>query len=117
MKIINIFILASLSSISTPTDLWIPSAESIKPQYSKQIAIGLFKNLKDNNWETSLEFYSKKMENLIEYKEGVFPEDNTNESQEGSFTFGSGTSKGIEVFIKKVKRKINWMDWLYIFEN
>ena len=106
--------LASLSSISTPTDLWIPSAESIKPQYSKQIAVGLFKNIKDNKWETSLEFYSKNMDNLIEYKEGVFPEDNTNESQEGSFTFGSGTSKGIEVFIKKVKGKsTGWIGYTY----
>ena len=106
--------LATLSSISTPTDLWIPSAESIKPQYSKQIAVGLFKNLFDNKWETSLEIYSKNMDNLIEYKEGVFPEDNTNTSQEGSFTFGSGKSKGVEVFIKKVKGKsTGWIGYTY----
>ena len=56
------------------------------------------------------------MENLIEYKEGVFPEDNTNGSQEGSFTFGSGHPKVLK-FLLKSKRKINWMDWLYILKN
>ena len=42
------------------------------------------------------------MDNLIEYKK-EFSEDNTNESQEGSFTFGSGTSKGVEVLLKKLR--------------
>ena len=34
----------------------------------------------------SVEAYHKKMENLIEYREGVFPEDNTNSNQDDAFT-------------------------------
>ena len=62
----------------------------VKPKYSKQYATGYFKNFKDNMYETSLELYYKEMENLIEYKEGILPEDNTNTSSDESFTFGNG---------------------------
>ena len=39
---------------------------------------GYFKNFKEDMYETSVEIYYKEMENLIEYKEGILPEDNTN---------------------------------------
>ena len=93
--------LASFSSVSLPTDLWIPSSKTIKPQYGRQFAAGLFRNFFNNRWETSIEAYHKKIDNLIEYKEGVFPEDNTNSSSDNAFTFGSGESFGLEFFIKK----------------
>ena len=35
--------LASVSSVSLPTDLWIPSSKIIKPQYGRQFALGYFK--------------------------------------------------------------------------
>jgi outer membrane cobalamin receptor len=93
--------LASFSSVSLPTDLWIPSSKTIKPQYGRQFALGLFRNFLNNTWETSVEAYHKKLDNLIEYKEGVFPEDNTNSSSDDAFTYGSGESYGLEFFIKK----------------
>ena len=62
--------LASTSSVSLPTDLWVPSSTAIKPKFSRQYAIGYFKNFKENMYETSLEGYYKEMTNLIEYKEG-----------------------------------------------
>ena len=43
------------------------------------------------------------MDNLIEYKEGVLPEDNTNQSGINAFTFSDGESYGIEMLIKKNK--------------
>ena len=97
--------LASTSSVSLPTDLWVPSSSEIKPKFADQYAIGYFKNLKDNMYETSIEAYYKEMTNLIEYKEGVLPEDNTNSSSDGSFEFGDGDSYGIELLIKKNKGK------------
>lgn len=93
--------LATFSSVSMPTDLWVPSTKLVKPQYGRQLTAGVFRNFLDNTWETSVEVYHKKMDNLIEYKEGVFPEDNTNTSSDESFTFGSGESYGAEFFIKK----------------
>ena len=39
------------------------------------------------------------MENLIEYKEGILPEDNTNTSSDDAFTFGNGESYGMEILL------------------
>ena len=97
--------LASTSSVSLPTDLWVPSSSVIKPKFARQYAIGYFKNLNDNMYETSLEAYYKEMTNLIEYREGYLPEDNTNSSGDDSFTFGDGESYGVEVLLKKNKGK------------
>ena len=36
--------LASLSSLSLPADLWVPSSKDIKPKFSTQYALGYFKN-------------------------------------------------------------------------
>ena len=104
--------LASTSSVSLPTDLWIPSSSLIKPKHSRQYAIGYFKNFNDNLIETSVELYHKDMENLIEYKEGVLPEDNTNTSSDLSFTFGNGNSYGVELLVKKNKGKLTgWIGY------
>ncbi len=56
-------------------------------------------------YETSIESYYKEMTNLIEYKEGVLPEDNTNSNSDNAFTFGDGDSYGIEVLLKKSQGK------------
>jgi len=104
--------LASLSSVSLPTDLWVPSTKIVKPQYGRQFAVGLFKNWKDNKWETSIEAYHKKMDNLIEYKEGALPEDNTNTASDESFTFGDGESYGLEFFIKRrLGKTTGWLGY------
>ncbi|MBT3611931.1 MAG: TonB-dependent receptor [Flavobacteriales bacterium] len=97
--------LASTSSVSLPTDLWIPSSSGIEPKFSDQYAVGYFKNLNDNMYETSIEAYYKEMTNLLEYKEGVLPEDNTNSNSDDAFAFGDGNSYGVEVLLKKNKGK------------
>ena len=97
--------LATTSSVSLPTDLWVPSSSVIEPKFSDQYALGYFKNLKDNMYETSIEAYYKEMTNLIEYKEGVLPEDNTNSSSDDAFAFGEGDSYGVELLLKKNKGK------------
>jgi hypothetical protein len=97
--------LASTSSVSLPTDLWVPSSSGIEPKFADQYALGYFKNLNDNMYETSIEAYYKEMTNLIEYKEGVLPEDNTNSSSDDAFAFGDGDSYGIEILLKKTEGK------------
>ena len=97
--------LASLSSLSLPADLWVPSSKDIKPKFSTQYALGYFKNFNENMYETSVEAYYKEITNLIEYKEGVLPEDNTNTNSDDAFVFGDGDSYGVELLIKKNKGK------------
>ncbi len=102
--------LVSNSGTTLPTDLWVPSTYKVKPQISWLYAAGLFKNFKENSYETSLEVYYKKMDNQIEYREGYTP--NTLKDTEDDFTFGRGWSYGTELFINKVKGRLTgWIGY------
>ena len=98
--------LVSNSGSTLPTDLWVPSTYKVKPQISWLYAAGLFKNFKENMYETSVELYYKRMQNQIEYQEGYTP--NTLEDTEKFFTFGRGWSYGSEFFINKTKGRLTW---------
>lgn len=104
--------LASISSVSLPTDVWMPCTEVIKPQQSNQYAAGIFKNFKDNNFEASIEAYYKTMSNQIEYKEGAQPSDNVFDNPDNAFTFGKGWAYGAEFFLKKNNGKFTgWLGY------
>ncbi len=104
--------LASISSVSLPTDVWMPSTDLIKPQIGNQVALGIFKNFKQNMFETSVEVYYKTMQNLIEYKEGAQPQDNVKDNPDNSFTFGTGKAYGAEFFLKKKAGKFTgWVGY------
>ena len=104
--------LASLSSASLPTDVWVPSSTRVKPQFAVQYAVGFFKNLKDNMYETSIEVYYKDMFNQIEYREGAQPEEDINNNSDNNFVFGKGWSYGAEFFVKKTRGKFNgWVGY------
>ena len=106
--------LASVSSVSLPTDLWFPSTEQVKPQVGTQYSIGYFRNFLNNNYEASVEAYYKDLNNLIEYKENSFPEDNLNNNVDNQLTFGNGYSYGAEFFIKKRTGDFNgWIGYTY----
>ena len=102
--------LVSNAGTTLPTDLWVPSTYKVKPQISWLYAAGLFKNFKDNMYETSLELYYKQMQNQIEYQEGYTP--NTLEDTENFFAFGKGWSYGSELFVNKTKGKLTgWVGY------
>lgn len=60
----------SNTSVSLPTDLWVPVTEKIPPMHSMQVAAGITYNV-CNQVELSVEGYYKKMINLLEYKDGA----------------------------------------------
>lgn len=102
--------LVSNAGTTLPTDIWVPSTYKVKPQISDLYAAGLFKNFKDNTYETSVELYYKSMRNQIEYQEGYTP--NTLEDTENFFTFGKGWSYGAEFFVNKTKGKLTgWVGY------
>jgi hypothetical protein len=102
--------LVSNAGTTLPTDLWVPSTYKVEPQESWLYALGLFKNFKDNQWETSVEVYYKSMKNQIEYEEGYTP--NTLDDTENHFTFGKGWSYGSEFFINKTKGRLTgWIGY------
>ena len=93
--------LTALSAVSLPTDIWYPTTDIAKPQIGWQGSVGYFKNFLNDQIETSVEVYYKKMNNMIEYKEGALPGDNVNDNTDNLLVFGEGWSYGIELFIKK----------------
>lgn len=60
----------SNSSVSMPTDLWVPVTGNVPPMRSMQVAVGVTYNIL-NQVELSVEGYYKKMLNLLEYKDGA----------------------------------------------
>lgn len=91
--------LLSNSSISLPTDLWVPATSRIKPMNSHQVAIGAFYNL-NNLVDFSAEAYYKSMHNLIEYKDGAtFFGSST--GWEDKVVTGDGWSYGLELMAQK----------------
>lgn len=102
--------LVSNAGTTLPTDIWVPSTYRVKPQVSWLYAAGLFKNFKNNMYETSLEVYYKGMQNQIEYEEGYTP--TTLEDTENFFTFGKGWSYGSELFINKLRGRLTgWIGY------
>ncbi len=100
--------LLSNATSAKPTDLWIPSSYHIKPQYARQYALGYYKNLFNNNFQTSVEIYYKRMFNQIEYRNNanlLF-----NPDIESQVVFGEGYSYGAEFFVKYSSEK--WMWWI-----
>lgn len=101
--------LVSNSGTTLPTDLWVPSTFRVKPQIGWQYSAGVFKNFKNNTYETSVEVYYKNMQNQIEYKEGYTPSLRDPEEQ---FVFGKGWSYGTELFINKVRGRLTgWIGY------
>lgn len=87
------------STAGLPTDIWIPSSNKTKPQSATQYALGLFKNFKDNEIETSVEVYYKKMENQVLLGEGK--QLKINVDLDSLIVYGKGESYGAEFFVKK----------------
>jgi hypothetical protein len=100
------------TTTTTPTDLWLPSSNNVKPQIADQVSVGYFRNLKRNEYETSFEFYYKDMKNQIEYKNGadLF----FNSTVESELVFGKGWAYGAEFLLKKNTGRLNgWVGYTW----
>jgi CarboxypepD_reg-like domain/TonB-dependent Receptor Plug Domain len=91
--------LVSSSSLASPTDLWYPVTQNIKPGISDQIALGYFTGVEKWNTLISVEAYYKNMQNLLEYREGAVLVLNNNFEKE--LVKGNGNAYGVEAFIHK----------------
>lgn len=91
--------LLSNSSLSLPTDLWVPVTKRITPMKSQQISAGFYYNLM-NTLDLSVESYYKSMDNLIEYKDGAsFLGSST--GWEDKVYMGRGWAYGLEFLAQK----------------
>lgn len=102
--------LISNSTISLPTDAWMPVTRKLKPLVSDQVSAGFYYNLnKDYNF--SVEGYYKTLDNLLEYRDGhTFTPSFLN--WEEKLTVGEGRSYGVEFMVRKeIGRTTGWIGY------
>ncbi len=102
--------LVSNTAASTPLDVWTPSTNNIKPQIADQVAIGFFKNLKENMFETSVEVYYKKLQNQLDYINNA--DLLLNPNLEADLLQGEGRAYGAEFYVRKTQGKLTgWVSY------
>ena len=93
---------------SFPAEIWIGSSNIVRPQVSREFSAGLYKNFKENIFQTSLELYYRHMDNQLLFGGTTTPAiDNTIENQ---LIFGNAWGYGAELFIRKNRGR--WTGWL-----
>lgn len=100
----------SNSTTSSPTDVWVPSSNNIKPQIGDQVALGYYQNLSKNKYRISTEIYYKTLQNQIDYRNGA----NLilNDQVEGELVYGKGRAYGLELLLEKKKGKFKgWISY------
>lgn len=96
----------------SPIDTWKLSDTNIKPQQGNQFSLGLYQNLKENEYEISLEGYYKTAKNVLDFKTGA--QLLLNETIETEVLQGNGKSYGVEFLIRKNKGRLNgWLGYTY----
>ncbi len=104
--------LLSSNTTQSPTDTWKLSDTNVAPQTAQQVSLGLFKTLKDEEYEVSLEGYYKKSKNILDYKVGA--QIVLNENVETELLQGEGKAYGIEFLLKKTTGRLNgWIGYTY----
>lgn len=100
MRMAQYIHLATSSSVSLPTDIWLPSSKDILPQTGTQISLGYYRNLYQNEYETSLEIYYKHSRNQLEFIRGIIT-NSVNMTLEENIAKGMGRSYGAEFYLRK----------------
>ncbi len=104
--------LLSGSSVTLPTDLWVPVTSKIPPMNSHQGALGVFYNLL-GQVDFSLEGYYKQMDNILEYKDGASFFAST-EGWEDKVCLGEGWSYGVEFLAQRsIGKFTGWVGYTW----
>lgn len=102
----------SNTSVITPADYWKSADPNIAPLINDQIALGFFKTPENNKFETYVEVYYKKLQNLLEYKNGA--QLIMNQHIETGLLMAQGYSYGVELYAKKNLGRLNgWLSYTY----
>ena len=96
--------LISNTTASNPLDVWTPSGKYTKPQILDQVALGYFKNFKDNVYSLEIEGFYKKVKNRIDYIDGA--DLIANDAIEQVILNGEARAYGLEVLLKKNEGKL-----------
>lgn len=111
------------SSISLPTDQWVPVLSTQKPQTADKISAGMYYSI-SKDYTFSVEGYMKWMHNLLDYADEYYltaPD----VMWDSKLTAGRGTAKGIDFKISKdfgkftghIAYSLLWADRQYADKN
>ncbi len=103
--------LATMPSVSMPTDMWLPSSAFIKPAEAFHYSVGYYRNFKQDLIESSIEVYYKEMDHLVEFKRGLL---NSAFAQTlyDDIVQGKGHSYGMELFVQKTRGRLSgWLGY------
>ncbi len=110
--------LLSNTGLGLPTDLWVPSTDTVKPQHSRQFSAGLARDLTNYDITISIEGYYKNSKNILGYKPGASfliiddPTDASEFTWEDNVTAGTSRSYGAEFLIHKKSGKFSgWIGY------
>ena len=102
--------LVSNTSSPTPLDVWTPSDNYIKPQIADQVALGYFRNFKENRYSLEVETYYKEVQNRLDYIDGANLV--ANDAIEQVILNGQLRSYGLEIMLRKNEGKLNgWISY------
>ncbi|CAH0335157.1 hypothetical protein FVB9288_00787 [Flavobacterium sp. CECT 9288] len=102
--------LISNTSSPTPLDVWTPSDNFIKPQIADQVALGYFKNFKDDMYSLEVETYYKEVQNRLDYIDGA--DLIANKAIEQIILNGQLRSYGLEILFRKNEGRLNgWISY------
>jgi len=100
------------TAVMAPTDVYKMSSPNIKPLICSQYALGYFRNFNKNAFEASAELYYKKLDNIVDYRDGATIL--LNNALETDLLNASGYNYGVELYIKKnTGRLTGWASYTY----
>ncbi|WP_375444597.1 TonB-dependent receptor domain-containing protein [uncultured Fibrella sp.] len=96
----------------SPLDIYKLSDSYIQPQLGDQFSVGVYKNLRANTIELSLEGYYRTLTNQLDYKSGATLL--LNHHLETDVVRAEGVAYGVELMVKKLTGKLNgWVSYTY----
>jgi len=100
------------STVSMPTDMWLPVSDEIKPMRSSQAALGFEYEIR-KGINLSIEGYYKNFRDILTYKEsaGFF---DFSSDWKNKLTSGKGESYGVELLVHKKSGKLSgWLGYTW----
>ena len=102
--------LVSNTTAPLPINVWKPAGRYVEPSTADQVALGYFRNVKNNTYEFSVEAYFKKFYDLLDYVDGATLL--LNPYVEQDFLSGYGQAYGLEMKVgKRVGKTTGWVSY------
>ncbi|RZL46024.1 MAG: TonB-dependent receptor, partial [Pedobacter sp.] len=99
-----VHLISNTASVS-PLDIWAPSDQFLKPEILDQVALGYFRNFKNDDYSLEVEGFYKTIKNKVDFIDGA--ELIAHKSIEQVLLNGQARSYGLELMFKKNVGKLN----------